>query len=221
VCGADGADRVEMPTVSRHLSMLKGARGSGLLSAQGSLCHEFFSLCDRGPAGGRQARHGAASLRGTQGPEARTPLITGSGIRFERFLPWCIVAAVSKLTKVFAMLTLALWGLAAMHCTLEAVPGFDFLKSCCFVDSAPPSPKDCESDGCGAVEDGSYRPEEQTASAPQPLLTLALLSPVIAAPMPELHVQFSLASKTPPELLKIWQFSYRTALPPRAPSIAS
>ena len=128
---------------------------------------------------------------------------------------------MSKLTKVFALLTLALWGLAAMHCTLEAVPGFAFLKTCCFVDSAPPSPKDCDSDGCGAVEDGSYRTEEQTASAPQPLLILALLSSVIEAPMPELHARFSVASKTPPELPKIWQFSHRTALPPRAPSVAS
>jgi hypothetical protein len=142
-------------------------------------------------------------------------------MNFEWSPPTCILRSVSKLTKVFALLTLALWGLAAMHCTLEAVPGFDFLKSCCFVNSPPSSPKDCDSDGCGAVEDGGYRSEEKTVSAPQPVLIPAVLSSVIEAPMPELQTRFFVASKTPPELPKIWQFSHRTALPPRAPSIAT
>lgn len=128
---------------------------------------------------------------------------------------------MGKLTRIVALTVLALWGLAAMHCQLEAVPGFDFLKSCCFVDSAPSSPKDCESDGCGAVEDGGYRAEEETASAPQPLLILALISSVIETPLPELQVGSLVASHPPPELPRAWQFSYRTALPPRAPTLVA
>jgi hypothetical protein len=128
---------------------------------------------------------------------------------------------VSKLTKILALTVLAIWGLAAMHCKLEAVPGFDFLKSCCFADSAPSAPKDCDRDGCGAVEDGSYRSEEQTASAPQPLLVLAVFSSTIEIASPELEAHSFVASQPPPELSKVWQFSHRTALPPRAPSIAS
>lgn len=142
-------------------------------------------------------------------------------LKVEQFPPTCSLFAVSILTKAIALIVLALWGLAAMHCKLEGVPGFDFLKSCCFVDSAPSSAKDCESDGCGAVEDGGYRAEEQTASAPQPLLILALLSSVVEAPMPELQTHSFVVPKYPPELPKVWQFSHRTALPPRAPSIAS
>ena len=118
------------------------------------------------------------------------------------------------------MLALVLYGLASMHCILEGVPGFDFLKTCCFVDSAPSAPKDCESDEC-VVESGDYRAEEQTVSAPQPLLLLALLSSVIEAPLPEPQVALLVASESPPEIPKVWQFSHRTALPPRAPSIAS
>lgn len=129
--------------------------------------------------------------------------------------------AVSKLTKVAAVLALVLYGLASMHCILEGVPGFDFLKCCCFVDSGPSSPKGCENDSCSAVENGSYRAEEQTASAPQPLLLLALFSLAIEAPMPEPQVASLVASESPPELPKVWQFSHRTALPPRAPSLAS
>ena len=127
---------------------------------------------------------------------------------------------MSKLTKIAAMLALVLYGLASMHCILEGVPGFDFLKTCCFVDSAPSAPKDCESDEC-VVESGDYRAEEQTVSAPQPLLLLALLSSVIEAPLPEPQVALLVASESPPELPKVWQFSHRTALPVRAPSIAS
>ena len=142
-------------------------------------------------------------------------------IWFERFLPACSLWPVSKLAKTIAMLTLALWGLAAMHCTLEGVPGFGFLKSCCFVDSAPAAPQDCEDDGCGEVEDGQYRSEEQTVSAPVPLLVLSFLLPVWEATAPPARPQPVLPSGSPPELPRAWQFSYRTALPPRAPSLVA
>jgi len=118
------------------------------------------------------------------------------------------------------MLALVVYGLASMHCILEGVPGFEFLKTCCFVDSAPSAPKDCESSEC-VVENGDYRAEEQSVSAPQPLLFLALLSSVIEAPLPEPQVASVVTSESPPELRKVWQFSHRTARSPRAPSIAS
>ena len=142
-------------------------------------------------------------------------------MQVERFPLTCSLYAVSRLTKLVALTVLALWGLAAMHCKLEALPGFDLFKSCCFVDSASSSQEDCERDGCCAVEDGGYRSEEQTASAPQPLLILALLSAVIEAPLPELQVCSFVACLPPPELPRAWQFSYRTALPPRAPSLVA
>ena len=118
------------------------------------------------------------------------------------------------------MLALVLYGLASMHCVLESVPGFDFLKTCCFVDTGASSPKNCESDQC-VVENGDYRAEEQSVSAAQPLLLLALLSPAIEVSLPESHVASLVASESPPELPKVWQFSHRTALPARAPSIVS
>ena len=128
---------------------------------------------------------------------------------------------MSKLTKLVALTVLALWRLAAMHCKLEALPGLDFLKSCCFVDSASATGDDCENDGCGPVEDGGYRAEEETASAPQPHLILAVLSSVIEPPLAERQARGLVASHSPPELPRGWQFSYRTALPPRAPSLVA
>lgn len=128
---------------------------------------------------------------------------------------------MTKLTKLFAVLTLALWGLASMHCTLEALPGLDFLKTCCFADTAPSSHQGCESDGCAAVEDGSYRAEEQPVFAPQPLLAHALLTSVTEPMRSELQAPFPVGSLAPPELPRSWQFSRRTALPPRAPSLVA
>jgi hypothetical protein len=128
---------------------------------------------------------------------------------------------VSKLTKVLSLTVLAVWGLASMHCKLEAVPGFDFLKICCFADSTSSSSKECDSDGCGAVEDGNYRAEEQTAFAPQPLLVLAVVSSLIEAALPEVSAHCFASPQPSPELPTAWRFSQRAALPPRAPSIAS
>jgi hypothetical protein len=172
--------------------------------------------------GESSARRGKSRKRCSLGGSMGEPHETGdSRLKFERFRSTCSLWAVSKFTKIVALTVLALWGLAAMHCKLEALPGFDFLKSCCFVDSAPSSPEDCESDGCGAVEDGSYRSEEQTASAPQPFLIFALLSLVIEAPIPEFQACSSVSSRPPPDLPCGWQFSFRTALPPRAPSLVA
>jgi hypothetical protein len=122
--------------------------------------------------------------------------------------------------RSFAMLALAvLWLPITMHCKLELVPGMDLLKTCCFVDSATSLPPDCDNDGCSAVEDGNYRTEQQTASAPQPLLQVACLPAVIAALMPAEERCNSPLLFPRPDIPNAWQFTLRAALPPRAPSI--
>jgi hypothetical protein len=107
-----------------------------------------------------------------------------------------------------------------MHCLLEGVPGFDFLKTCCFVDTAPSAPEDCDREEC-VVERGQYRAEEQTVAVPPPLLLPVLLSGVVETPLPEPPIASCPAAESPPELPKVWPFSHRAALPPRAPTVAS
>ena len=141
-------------------------------------------------------------------------------IKFEQPAGPCMLHAVSKRNKLVALSVLVLWGLAAMHCRLEAVPGFGFLKSCCFLDSASASQEDCKSDACGEVEDGVYRVEERKAVAPQPLLLLALAPLVVATPVPEPQAHLLVDSPPWTERPNAWQFSQRAALSPRAPSIA-
>ena len=128
---------------------------------------------------------------------------------------------MSKLHKAVALIVLALWGLATMHCNLESLPGFDALKSCCLVDTAAACPGDCAADGCGTIESGKYRADEQIASAPQPLLIPAPVLSLIESPLPNPPVNCFLDSQKPRELPKGWQFSCRTALLPRAPAVAS
>ena len=140
---------------------------------------------------------------------------------FESTPSGCMLGAVaSKIMKAAVLTVLALWGLAAMHCKLEALPGLDFLRTCCLVESdcSPASTKDCDSDGCRVVEEGRYRAEEQTVSAPDPLLVLALMSSVFEAPLLELPPCALPAAEPLLDLSRVWQFLNRTALLPRAPS---
>jgi len=112
---------------------------------------------------------------------------------------------------------LALWGMATVHCKLERLPGFEFLKICCLTDSSSTSSKDCDSDGCGTVEGGKYRPEEQTASAPTPAVIFAFLLSHIETAPPDLLPFGKIATEPSTYLHKAWQFSFRAALPARMP----
>ncbi len=116
---------------------------------------------------------------------------------------------------------LAVWGLATMHCDLEQVPGFEFLACCQHPDTAPHPDDDCDTDACAVVESGFYKTEERAEDVPMPLLALSFALPfreavpLTTAPLPVL------LRVSPPELPRTWQFSCRTALPPRAPSLAA
>jgi hypothetical protein len=129
-----------------------------------------------------------------------------------------ILPGVSKLARYLVLMVLALWGLASMHCRLEALPGLEFLQSCCFAEASSQAPSDCESDGCSEVENARYCAGDRTAAAPPPLLIPALPSGVVEAPLPACEPHPFVASKPPPELPRSWQFSWRAALAPRAPA---
>ena len=114
---------------------------------------------------------------------------------------------------------------ASFHCRLEVLPGFEFL-SCCQHSGSKQSPahheKECNDDGCAAVERGFYKPETPQDAPVTPSLAL----PAWLSPLPELSRDSAFdhlisISSSPPELPKAWQFSQRTALPPRAPSFVS
>ena len=126
-----------------------------------------------------------------------------------------------KWLKTVAMFGfLAFWLVASNHCRLEQIPGLNFIACCEQGDGEPTQDKDCETDGCAALESGFYKMEDGQASvcAPQ-LAVLSLLLPLLSVQVQP--VSTVTPDSVPPELPVTWQFSFRAAAPPRAPSLVS
>ena len=126
---------------------------------------------------------------------------------------------------IFVSAIITLWVAAGLHCRLEVLTGFEFL-SCCQHSDTEQSPthheKDCNDDGCAAVERGFYRSEQPQAAPLIPLLDfVAWMSPLLELDRDCASDHLVSISSSPPDLPKAWQFSQRTALPPRAPSFVS
>lgn len=127
---------------------------------------------------------------------------------------------VRHFRNIFFALAAFMWLPVSAHCQLEFVPGFEFLRcNVTPVESHSPS-KDCGS--CCSVEKSQYRADQVRLNVPAPELLPSL--PVTVLPeVNSLPVEVSLGILTaaPPELPQSWHFLSRTALPVRAPSIAS
>src|SRR6266850_5550398 len=119
--------------------------------------------------------------------------------------------------SVMVIVLAVLWAPVTWHCKLESLPGLEFLRC----PSDTPSRSDCAGDGCQVVESGLYKPEDNQRAIPL-AVDFALLTEALSASerlaLPQLVVSGETVS--PPELPRSWQFSFRAALPPRAPSFA-
>ena len=115
------------------------------------------------------------------------------------------------------------WLPMTMHCRLEAIPGLEFL--------ACPTESNCHDEqhseksdeaGCCSVEKSEYRTEQFRVTLPSPHLLAfsASLLPDLADRLTA-EVSIGILTADPPGLAATWQFSSRTALPVRAPSLAS
>jgi len=121
-------------------------------------------------------------------------------------------------TSTLAGCLLALWVPATMHCALETVPGFSFLQWCCSAEKAHQASGDCPDEVCGEIESGLYLLRDSPPILPSPgLLAVTAWDNTVESP-PDASPLFGDVSSTPLRLAHSWQFSYRTALPPRAPS---
>ncbi|MFO1512092.1 MAG: hypothetical protein U1F83_04120 [Verrucomicrobiota bacterium] len=127
------------------------------------------------------------------------------------------------LRTMLTLLLVALWPLATSHCHLEQLAGLEFLA--CADEPAPASThqdNDCATDSCASIESGFYKTEEAPQVVPSPSLmpseTLTALLTEAVQPSSANQPVFDFA---PPEIPKLWQFSCRTALSPRAPSLVS
>ena len=142
-------------------------------------------------------------------------------LEFEHPLPTCSLAIVTLMKTVMTLMLVALWATASNHCRLEQFSVFDFLVCCDHDEASPHQDKNCETDGC-SFETQLYKTESGRVpvTAPAPLFAIFLFSEGAELSAPS-SVDHFLPDAAPMELPRIWQFSPRTALPPRAPSLLS
>ena len=118
----------------------------------------------------------------------------------------------------FVIALAVLWVPITSHCKLELIPGLEFLH--CVGDT--PTKSNCDGDSCQTVESGAYKTQDNDDIVPLLVLTIDVLALVPSADASALESgSIGVFTASPPELPNGWQFVYRTALPVRAPSIAS
>lgn len=114
------------------------------------------------------------------------------------------------------------WALLTSHCQVEAMPGFEFLR--CAPDShqSDESGDPCKDNGCCAIESAQYYAPRQYEVVPVIVVGLAPLDnfDAVERSLPK-DISLGILTAAPPELPRSWQFSLRTALLPRAPSVIS
>jgi hypothetical protein len=129
---------------------------------------------------------------------------------------------VRILRTTFIVMLALLWAPLASHCLLESVLTSEFL-SCCDHQATPaPHENNCHSDSCATVEAGQYQSALQRLTLAPPTLQLHfeshLLTPSALTLVAGLPGERSDTAVPPPAP---WQFVFRTALSPRAPSLVS
>lgn len=127
---------------------------------------------------------------------------------------------VSWLKNALLILLAALWLPAMSHCSLEQSIDLAFLACNTAAEADSHQSSDCQGDVCATLEDGLFRPEEGAVTVDAPAL---LLTALIPAPV-DTESSADVAVATSTDRLSIgcgWQFAWRTALLPRAPSRAS
>jgi hypothetical protein len=120
------------------------------------------------------------------------------------------------------LVLLAAWLPATAHCLLE-LSGLIPTDDCCAEASSPgrPHPNDAD-EGCATLESGACKLED--SRSPLAVLPAELWIPDLVAPHdPPVPTRICLVlpAPAPPDLPVRWQFLWRTALSPRAPSLAS
>ena len=128
---------------------------------------------------------------------------------------------VNRLKPFVALIVLALWASCTIRCELVSLACSE-ADTCCdsAADKSPEKPAPAGHCVCSWVKSGGYIAEKSVVSLPLPVgLPLVPLPAYLEVPMPDRHA--SELTFSPPELLTSWQFSFRAALSPRAPSFVS
>ena len=122
--------------------------------------------------------------------------------------------SVKQVRGLVALLLLAVWLPASMHCSLEDAGWLPKDESCASAPSGHGRDDGCE------FENGGVHFQAAKVIIPSFSFTFVVLS-YIAPEIPARSLFFAFESEFPFELAQCWQFSFRAALPVRAPSLFS
>jgi len=121
---------------------------------------------------------------------------------------------LKRLLQIFGLVLAVVWLPITSHCAWENLPGLPFFQCA----TGTPQDSDCEDDWCAQLETATYKVADTSTVVPVLSLALSFQVPSMERLPAE---QSSPVTAAPPEVPAGWQFSFRTALPPRAPSLVS
>ena len=129
---------------------------------------------------------------------------------------------MDKLKQAVGWLLLVIWLPATSLCLVERA-GWLANDDCCPSSASKPAPAEPSSDAtCCTLASASYKADDYShLHITAPLFIGVLIFEALAADTEPVQVVDKANDLGPPALLKTWQFTYRTALSPRAPSFVS
>ena len=122
-----------------------------------------------------------------------------------------------RLTKLIALLLVALWLPATLHCELEASGLFEPFTECVAAGD-----ECCDDTVCVTVEEALFKETAHALKVSAPDDDACLVCLAVAAPSDAFFADPVLSSarhESPPELGVAWQFLSRAAPPARAPAL--
>jgi hypothetical protein len=127
---------------------------------------------------------------------------------------------VKRFHRIVALCVLAVWSACMVRCELEAT--LHAAASCCDEGEKPsPAPVQANHCICTFVQSGGIIYEKSDVSIPAQTAAVFVLTAAFEANDFQPKPAFAGLTHSPPDHLNCWQFSFRTALPPRAPSFIS
>lgn len=125
-----------------------------------------------------------------------------------------------NLGNILFALAALLWLPVSAHCQLESATGLEFFHCADKTSDSQNPARDCRD--CCALEKSQYRSQQIRLTIPAPDLSPLSATPSLpAASTLPVAVRPGSLTAAPPQLLQTRQFLFRTALPARAPSLAS
>jgi len=129
---------------------------------------------------------------------------------------------VRRLKAIVTVMVLAVWAVCTAHCTIENLTGASE-PSCCKEEGGqsgqvPVGPGQCV---CSVIQAGGYVSHDNALLVPVPVRCLPLGNILCDSEDPLRRTGVVEATLSPPEVVRSWQFCFRTALPVRAPSLIS